>query len=82
MPALNREKCYVDHLSRYDRAGADRLRADEGGRILRVVSAQPWPRHEWTIGRWTGEGWFSNDGFPFSPTVWALLSVTVAAGPR
>jgi hypothetical protein len=38
--------------------------------------------NEWTIGRWNGDGWFSDDGFPLSPTVWALLSVTVAAGPR
>lgn len=27
----------------------------------------------WLIGRWAGEGWFSDDGLPVSPTHWAPL---------
>jgi hypothetical protein len=34
---------------------------------------------EWTIGRWSEIGWYSDDGLPIRPTHFALLPVTAAA---
>jgi hypothetical protein len=33
----------------------------------------------WTTGRWNGDGWFSDEGFPLKPTAFALLPVAGAA---
>jgi hypothetical protein len=33
---------------------------------------------EWTVGRWVENGWYSNDGLPLKPTVWALLPQVTA----